>query len=137
MTDRRTAATAMRNEPALPEVLVIDDNPEFTAFLGAALGDEFTVVTASDALDGYALACQRRFDVIVLDVVMPVVDGWAVLRKMRSNPTLSQVPVVVVTGLDPDDTIPEARQLGVVTVLPKTSSPVEVTQAVLAALLDR
>lgn len=85
-----------------PLILIIDDDPDIVGILAAALGDTYAVITAGDGLDGYALACQRRPAVILLDVLMPVVDGWTVLQKLRSNPAMSNCSVVVITAVEPE-----------------------------------
>lgn len=88
--------------PTPPLVLIIDDDPEIVGILAAALGGTNAVITAFDGLDGYALACRRRPAVILLDVMMPIVDGWTVLRKLRTNPATSHACVVVVTAAEPE-----------------------------------
>ena len=88
---------------------------------------------ATDGLDGYASACQRRPDGIVLDVMMPVVDGWTVLRKLRSNPALASVPVIILTALEADAARGEAQRLGAA-VLRKPCDPQAIAKALRIAL---
>jgi DNA-binding response OmpR family regulator len=106
---------------------------EFTELMAAGLSAEYLVITATDALDGYALLCQRKPDVVVLDVMMPLVDGWAVLRKLRSNPAVSSVAVIIVTGLEPEAARHEADRLGVRQILIKPVSPAQLVKAIRAA----
>jgi len=70
-------------------VLMIDDDPQFLRLMARALRHDFTVLTAEDALDGYALLCQHKPDLVLLDVMMPMLDGWTVLRKIRSSQAFS------------------------------------------------
>ncbi len=107
-----------------PVVLVIDDDPAFVSMMSSGLSEQFTVKTAHGALDGYAVACQSRVDAIVIDVLMPVVDGWTLIQKIKSNPTLARIALLAVTGLDSDATNVEARRLGV-RILRKPVSPRE------------
>ncbi len=102
-----------------PRVLIIDDNADYIELVQAELGRHYEVLTALDGLDGYALAVNTPLDAIVLDVAMPLVDGWTVLRKLRSNPVTRHVPVVICTALELDGVETLARRLGAVAVMAK------------------
>jgi putative two-component system response regulator len=115
-------------------VLVIDDSPGFLSLASAVLRGKYTVLTAADALDGYALLCQRVPDLVILDVMMPFVDGWTVLRKIRSNPVVARLPVIVVTGLEPEAARHEATRVGVVHLLFKPVLPAQLLSAVETAI---
>jgi CheY-like chemotaxis protein len=113
-----------------PSVLLIDDEPQFLSLVEHALSEYFSVMTALDGLDGYALLCQHRPDVVLLDVMMPMLDGWTVLRKIRSNRALSGVSVIVVTGLAAEAAEHEAGRLGVARILHKPVLPSQIVTAV-------
>ncbi len=117
-------------------VLMIDDDPQFLRLMERALRDDFTVLVAEDALDGYALLCQHKPDIVLLDVMMPMLDGWTVLRKIRSSQAFSKVRVVVVTGLGPEAAKHEAALLGVTNILHKPLLPSELVRAVHEALAE-
>jgi DNA-binding response OmpR family regulator len=117
-------------------VLMIDDEPQFLRLMERVLREDFTVLTAEDALDGYALLCQHRPDIVLLDVMMPMLDGWTVLRKIRSNKAFSKVPVMVVTGLGPEAAEHEAALLGVTNILYKPMLPSQLLRAVHEALAE-
>jgi CheY-like chemotaxis protein len=117
-----------------PLVLIIDDHASFVAGLDEALSKRYTVLTALDGLEGYALACQYQPHAIVLDVNMPIVDGWTVLQKLRSNPTLAKVPVIILSGVERDATEQEAARFQVSTVLRKPCTLRDVEAALRTAL---
>jgi PAS domain S-box-containing protein len=84
--------------PALNTVLIIDDDPAAQDLLTRHLVKEgFTIKTASDGQTGLQLAKMLRPAVITLDVMMPGMDGWAVLTKLKADPDLADIPVVMVT----------------------------------------
>jgi PAS domain S-box-containing protein len=84
-----------------PDILVIDDEPNARELLSRLLAREgFRVRTAADGKSGLAAAQADRPDVVVLDVNMPHMDGWAVLAALKADPHLSDVPVVMHTMLD-------------------------------------
>ena len=119
-------------------ILLIDDSRNFVEGMAMALSanKELTIVTATDALDGYAIARERKPDLVVLDVTMPIVDGWTVLRKMRSNPALVHIPVVMMTGVDRETALVEANRLNVRCVLTKPVTLGELTEAIHQSLSD-
>jgi CheY-like chemotaxis protein len=59
------------------------------------------VVTATDGLEGLARIHQCRPDLVITDSVMPNMDGFALLRKMRSHPATDRIPVIMLTAEDP------------------------------------
>ncbi|WP_279480476.1 response regulator [Aureimonas sp. SK2] len=82
-------------------VLAIDDDPHarelVTRFL---LREGFSVRTAADGLSGLEMARLLKPDVILLDVTMPKMDGWAVLTELKGDPDVSHIPVVMITIID-------------------------------------
>ena len=88
-------------------VLVVDDVPANVKLLEARLSAEyFDVLTASNGIEGLALCERGECDVVLLDVMMPDMDGFEVCRRLKSNPGTHHIPVVIVTALDqPSDRV--------------------------------
>jgi CheY-like chemotaxis protein len=86
---------------ALPQVLVIDDDPTVRDMLRRFLEKEgYAPILAENGRDGLALAQKHRPYAIVLDVVMPEMDGWMVLGALKANPELASIPVILHTVVD-------------------------------------
>jgi putative two-component system response regulator len=100
-------------------VLVVDDSEEHRDFYAALLSDRMTVSTASDGGNGVALAKARLPDVILLDVMMPVLDGWHVCEQLKADPATAVIPIVMLTSLDAEDVPARAQQAGALGVLMK------------------
>jgi CheY-like chemotaxis protein len=83
-------------------VLIVDDNADHLSFLRVAVGARYRVASASNGFEAYELACRLRPDAILLDLMMPILDGYTVVRKLRQNHTTAKTPIVFVTGLDAD-----------------------------------
>jgi len=82
-------------------VLVIDDDPVVREFLPRRLADlGMRVETAADGEEGLRLATALSPDVIILDVLMPGMDGWTVLTTLKSTPDLANIPVIMLTIVD-------------------------------------
>jgi two-component system cell cycle response regulator len=88
-------------------VLVVDDIPANVKLLEARLSAEyFDVVTATNGVDALALCERAECDIVLLDVMMPDMDGFEVCRRLKSNPVTHHIPVVMVTALDqPSDRV--------------------------------
>lgn len=87
-----------------PIVLVVDDEPLGRDSLEALLFNQgFQLEYAADGAEALAKAAQFIPDVILLDVMMPDMDGFEVCRRLRSDPVLADVPVILVTALDDRD----------------------------------
>jgi CheY-like chemotaxis protein len=81
-------------------VLVIDDERATHELLERELGAEgYQVLHASSGREGLRLAREARPDAITLDIIMPELDGWTVLRELKADPELDDIPVVLVTIL--------------------------------------
>src|SRR5215467_1811439 len=88
-------------------ILVVDDIPSNVKLLEARLSAEyFDVVTANCGQEALAICERAECDVVLLDVMMPDMDGFEVCRRLKSNPATHHLPVVMVTALDqPSDRI--------------------------------
>jgi len=94
------ADLAFRGE-AGSTILVIEDDPASVALLTLHLqGAGFAVVVAGDGAEGLELASQIRPAGIVLDLLLPKVDGWDVLARAKADPALREIPIVVVSMMD-------------------------------------
>lgn len=103
------AALPEANIAALPAtasvVLVIDDDPIVADLLRRSLAkDGFRVEHAAGGEEGLRLARQLRPDAITLDVMMPQMDGWEVMTLLKSDPELSDIPVIFLTIVDDKNT---------------------------------
>jgi CheY-like chemotaxis protein len=88
-------------EPKRKTLLVVDDNAlclEGLATLLSAAG--YDVLTAVDGMEALAvLREQQRADVVLLDMMLPVLDGWAFLKEQQRDPELASIPVIIVSAI--------------------------------------
>jgi CheY-like chemotaxis protein len=97
-TEPATATTAKSSDASGPTVLVIDDDPAVREVMTRSFAAERARgLTAADGEEGLRLARARRPDLIFLDVLMPRMDGWAVLTELKKDPATADIPVVMMT----------------------------------------
>lgn len=90
-------------------LLVVDDSPTALSILRATLeGRHYEVVTASDGREGLEKAQKFSPDLILTDTVMPGMDGFAFLRRLKENAAMRSIPVIMLTSADPPD--PERKE---------------------------
>jgi signal transduction histidine kinase/CheY-like chemotaxis protein len=95
-----TAAVIPEGAENAPLVMVVDDDPNARDLLAAAVRREgYRVIEATDGETALALAREWRPDAVTLDVLMPRMDGWAVLTALKSDVELAEIPVIIVTVL--------------------------------------
>lgn len=79
-------------------VLIIDDSEELLLYLKEELDVIYKVNTCNNAADGLRMALELKPDLIISDVVMPGIDGFELLRKIKSNANISHIPVILLTS---------------------------------------
>ncbi|MBE7472543.1 MAG: hypothetical protein DPW09_07175 [Anaerolineae bacterium] len=92
---------AMRPSPAIGPVLIVEDDPQALALfsnLAASALPGYAIRTAASGKAALALMAQEPPSLVILDLMMPEVDGFTVLEQMRAQPQTRRVPVVVITG---------------------------------------
>ena len=91
----------LASESYLGSVLVIDDDPRVHDMLQRSLSKEgLRVLVARNGEEGLKMAREQAPDAITLDVMMPGMDGWAVLAALKSDPVLAEIPVIMLTIVD-------------------------------------
>jgi DNA-binding response OmpR family regulator len=94
-------------------ILLADDEPRLLHVVGLYLSMEgFEVTEASDGSEAIAMLDKDEFDLAILDVMMPGVDGIEVCRHIRSQPRTQTMPVLVFTSLSSDKDVERARLAG-------------------------
>ncbi len=109
-----------------PHILIIDDESDIreVAQMGLQLIGGWVVATASSGFDGLAQASAERPDAILLDVMMPEIDGPETLRLLRAHPTTRAVPVVFLTARSQLTDVQWLEGLGASGVIPKPFDPI-------------
>jgi adenylate cyclase len=117
-------------------LLVVDDNPTNRDLLSRQVARQgFSVHTASHGREALERLGAEDFDLVLLDVMMPEIDGIEVLRRMKADPGLRDIPVIMISVLDEIDSVVRCIQLGPADYLTKPFDPV-LLQARIGASLE-
>jgi len=97
----------------MKKILIIEDETALLYALQSQLGVEgFQTFVAADGEKALSLAFSEKPDLIVLDIVLPKVDGWTVLKKLKSSPQTKSIPVVIISNLSDDASRARGIELG-------------------------
>ncbi len=120
-----------------PRVLVVDDDPQVLKLLRLNFEMEgYDVDAADDGAAALAAAARRRPDAVVCDVMMPGRDGLEVVRRLRADPELSKVPIVVVSAKAQRSDMRDGVAAGADEYVTKPFDPQDVLDAVARLLED-
>ena len=101
MTILSCCAGALRHRMKRMSILVIEDEPKTGDYLQRGLAESgFAVRLARNGRDGLAIAREDEIELVVLDVMLPRMDGWQVLEALRADPDTEQIPVLFLTARD-------------------------------------
>jgi DNA-binding response OmpR family regulator len=117
------------------ELLVVDDDPANLDLLSRRLTKQgYEVTTASGGQQALDLLSEQKFDLLILDMMMPVISGLQVLRRVKSDLELKSMPVIMISALDDTDRVVECISLGAEDYVFKPFNPVLLKARVGAAL---
>ena len=115
-------------------ILVVDDAPINIRQLSQILRDSYSVCAATDGATAIELARSQPLDLILLDVMMPEMDGYEVCRRLKSDPRTQALPVIFITAQEGDQG--HAAELGAAGILTKPIDPAAVRSLVAACLQE-
>jgi DNA-binding response OmpR family regulator len=118
-----------------PKILVVDDDPDLVRAMRLRLrANNYEVATASDGYGAIASAQKERPALIILDLGLPVGDGFVVLDRLQNSDTLSGVPVIVLSARDPQANEERALKAGAAAFFQKPADNDELMNAIRLSL---
>jgi DNA-binding response OmpR family regulator len=98
----------------IPQIMVVDDDPDTVSILARHLQREgFAAIEASSGAECLRIVQEHPVDVILLDLMMPEMDGFQVCRALKQDPGTAEIPVIMITARDDLDARAEGMRLGV------------------------
>lgn len=125
----------MSAEPAAPRIVVADDETDVRELIAYRLGRSgYAVQEAADGAEALRLALADPPDLLVLDVMMPKLDGYELTRRLRADPATRQVPVILLTARAQEADVSQGFAVGADDYLRKPFNPDELVARVRAVL---
>jgi DNA-binding response OmpR family regulator len=117
------------------KILIVDDEGEFLEMMLLRFQSEgFLVDVATDGESGIKKAISSPPDVILLDVILPGMDGWQVCRSLKENPDTKKIPVLILTATQPNDYEERAKMLGAARIILKPFDEKELMKTIELAM---
>jgi class 3 adenylate cyclase len=112
-------------KPEVPALLVVDDNDDNRYTLTRRLKRQGydNVAVAENGAEALEMLARDDFDLVLLDIMMPEVNGYEVLERIKSDPRLRDVPVIMISALDEIESVVKCIELGAEDYLPKPFNP--------------
>ncbi len=101
------------------KILIVEDDEALLKVLQLLLENSYDITLAMNGKQGLELANSKRPDLILMDVMMPEMDGLEVLRRLKENPQMARIPVILLTAKVGDENIYGGYQLGADYYIPK------------------
>jgi adenylate cyclase len=134
----RSEAESMSVDVPAGRVLVVDDDPLNRMLLTRSLEQAgHRVGSAASGQEALEILREKPFDVVLLDIVMPELDGVSVLERLKRDPVLQHVPVIMISAVDEIDTVVRCIEMGSEDYLPKPFNPVLLRARINAALAKK
>jgi DNA-binding response OmpR family regulator len=109
-----------------PKILVVDDEPDVVAFMERTLRTEgFDVVSAFDGISALDLVDAEKPDLVLLDLMMPMISGYEVCEQIKANPQTQGIPIICVSSAHTPDARAHTLRLGAATLIVKPFLPME------------
>jgi len=115
--------------PPIAKVLIVDDDPFLSGVYALGLRRTgFEVAAVNSGAECLEAVKTNRPDVILLDIIMPTMGGFEVLKHLKANPAVKDIPVIVLSSLSQQEDIEQSRSLGAADFMQKTQTlPIEVS----------
>ena len=111
------------SEPSTPTILIVDDMKENIVFLARLLKDQADIIFATDGESALEKALNQQPTLILLDISMPEMDGFEVLKQLKANPQTAEIAVIFVTGIPDTDTEEKGLNMGAIDYITKPFAP--------------
>jgi DNA-binding response OmpR family regulator len=114
------------------KILIVEDDAAIREmYKGKFESDGFEVLTAGDGADGLELAKNAKPDIIMMDIILPRMDGFSVLAELKNNSKTKNIPIIMLTNLGTDEDRAKGEKLGAVDYIVKANlTPAQVSEKI-------
>lgn len=105
----------MENDTTKRKILIVEDEPMLSSILKARFEKEgFEVTQAKDGVEALSLLKQNRYDLVLLDIILPKMSGFEVMESIKNDPNTNPTPIVIVSNLGQESDIQRGEMLGAI-----------------------
>jgi CheY-like chemotaxis protein len=115
---------------ARKKILVADDEENIRLLVGNMLGKDYEVLGAGDGREAVSMALQQKPDLILMDILMPRMDGYTACNKIKNDPLTKDIPVVMLSAIGHELNMELARQMGASDYITKPFQPADLRNTV-------
>ena len=116
------------------KVLIVDDEPNNRLLVHFILDDIFQVSEAEDGIEAVEFARTQKPDVILMDIMMPKMDGLTACYLIKNNPATESIPIIMCTGIGFELSVKLSQQMGSITYITKPFSPQDLFDKIMQVL---
>ncbi len=108
------------------KILIVDDDPNFVLMVKYRLeANHYEIETATNGIDAIKIATEWKPDLVLLDLIMPVMEGYDICKKLKSQDDTRKIPVIVLTASTKKDSYAKCLSVGALVVILKPFNPAE------------
>ena len=112
------------NTNSTPKILIVDDEPFNVDYLEQELEDmNYVILTATNGREALDKVVNEPPDLILLDIMMPIMDGFTVLNELKADPLLRHIPVIIISAMNDLESVVKGIKQGAEDYLPKPFEP--------------
>lgn len=108
----KTSTTSKNKTSEKPTILIVEDHDDLRTMVKEELKNNFTVIEATNGKEGYEIALKEEPQLIISDILMPIEDGLSMLKKLKQNSEVKNIPVFMLTAKNSEETKIECLSLG-------------------------
>jgi len=112
------------------KILIVDDEPSVRALVKKLLGKGYVVLEANDGEEAVNMAFNQKPDLILMDILMPKMDGYTACNKVKKDPLTRAIPVVMLTAVDHELNVKLSQEMGANGYITKPFTPRDLLAAV-------
>lgn len=118
------------------KVLIVDNEDTVRQLIRVTLR-AYEVIEGSDGVEALEKARREKPDLILLDLMMPKMNGFEVIKRLKSDPTVAEIPIILLTARGDQDSLEQGLEAGVLTYLTKPFSPRKLAKQVEKILMEK
>ena len=120
----------MSNKKILKKILIADDEPNIRLLVKKLLGKDYSVLEANDGQEAISIARNKKPDLILMDIMMPKMDGYTACSTLKTDQATKDIPVIMLTGLGFELNKALAKEIGADAYITKPFSHQDLLKAI-------